>query len=119
MRGRDDLDAIHIVAHGAPGEVNFSTGPLSIETIDQHADELAVIGQAVGGGALMLWSCEAGLGERGAQFIEELATASGAEVSAPTGLVGAAAKGGRWELDARAESAYAHAPITADGIREV
>jgi VCBS repeat-containing protein len=117
LRGIGELDAIHIISHGRPGAIDFASGPVSIENIGRYASELATIGQALNGGALMLWSCETGQGERGAQFIEELAIASGAEVSAATGLVGGAAKGGRWLLDARADSVRTLAPLTIEGMQ--
>src|SRR3989337_2533678 len=47
LRGRAGLDAIHILAHGQPGEVAFSSGALSLATLDEHADDLAVIGRAL------------------------------------------------------------------------
>src|SRR6266436_314977 len=38
VQGREgQLDAIHVIAHGRPGEVSFSAGVLSVETIDDHA----------------------------------------------------------------------------------
>src|SRR5207244_763280 len=70
LRGRSDLSAIHVLAHGRPGEVSFGAGPLSLETIDMHATDLAAIGQTLGDGSnLQLWSCETGAGERGAAFV--------------------------------------------------
>ena len=46
--GRSALAAIHIVAHGQAGQVNFKSGPLSLETVPDHTDELAAIGRALG-----------------------------------------------------------------------
>lgn len=46
--GRSALAAIHIVAHGQAGEVSFSSGALSLESVNDHADELAAIGQSLG-----------------------------------------------------------------------
>src|ERR1700751_4604585 len=46
VQGREgQLDAIHVIAHGRPGEVSFSAGALTIDTIDEYATELG------GGGA--------------------------------------------------------------------
>jgi len=44
LRGRADLDAIHIVAHGAPGEVSFASGARSNDALKEHAADLAAIG---------------------------------------------------------------------------
>ena len=113
LKGRDDLHAIHIVAHGSAGEVRFGAGTLSRETLDDHAADLAEIGRALGrDGQLSLWSCETGQGKRGAAFVEALERATGADVAATAGLVGSAARGGRWELD----SGFAQAPLTLEGM---
>src|SRR5262249_35807592 len=79
-----------------------------------HAADLAAIGRALGAdGNLRLWSCRAGEGERGAAFVSRLAQATGATVAAATGLVGAAALGGRWALDAAEDEAQP--PLTPEG----
>src|SRR5205823_4765109 len=77
---------------------------------------LAAIGQALGdNGDLLLWSCQSGQGGRGAAFVDALAGATGAGVAAAGGLVGAASRGGRWELDTRHPAAQALPPLTARG----
>ena len=48
LKGRDDLHAVHVIAHGSAGEVSFGAGALSRETLDDHAAELAEIGRALG-----------------------------------------------------------------------
>ena len=113
LKGRDDLHAIHIIAHGSAGEVRFGAGVLSRETLHDHAADLAEIGRALGrDGQLSLWSCETGQGKRGAAFVDALARATGADVAATVGLVGSAERGGRWELD----SGFAQAPLTLEGM---
>ena len=91
--GRHGLEAVHVIAHGAPGEVRFAAGELSVETIEKHTDDLARIGQALRRGKFMLWSCETGQGQRGAAFIASMKRAPGMDVAAATGLVGASAGG--------------------------
>ena len=118
VEGREGIEAIHVIAHGWPGEVSFGSGALSLDTMDEYAAELAEVGRMLRDGAFQLWSCETAQGERGAAFVDALARATGAQVSAATKLVGAAAKGGCWELDAQAETAYARAPLTQTGIAE-
>ena len=113
LKGRDDLHAIHIIAHGSAGEVRFGAGVLSRETLHDHAADLAEIGRALGrDGQLSLWSCETGQGKRGAAFVDALERATGADVAATVGLVGSAERGGRWELD----SGFAQAPLTLEGM---
>ena len=117
VKHRTGLTAIHLIAHGAPGQVSCGTRALTPETLEEDSEDLAAIGRALGSkGSLLLWSCNTAAGERGAAFVDALACATGVEVWATTGLVGAAALGGRWELDARAGAIEARAPLTADGI---
>ncbi|HTK78261.1 MAG TPA: DUF4347 domain-containing protein [Gemmataceae bacterium] len=116
LKGRLDVEAIHIIAHGLPGEVSFAAGPLSLATIEGHRDELAEIGRALApGGDLRLWVCNAGKGRKGAAFLGDLAAATGAAVSAATGLVGAVLRGGRWDLDA-GPACTVPPPLTASAI---
>jgi hypothetical protein len=108
---RRGLDAVHVIAHGAPGRVDFAAGGWSAITLDDEAEDLAAIGRALAGsGDLRLWSCETGAGLAGAAFVGRLAQASGAPVAAASGLVGAAAHGGSWQLTAAVQP-----PLTAAG----
>ena len=117
LRDRANLAVVHILAHGRPGEVSFGAGPLSLDTLDEDAADLAAIGHALGdGGDLRLWSCETGQGARGAAFVAALAEAAGAEVAAASWLVGAAALGGRWELEAGSDAFGARSPLTTGGV---
>ena len=47
LRARRGLQAVHVIAHGRPGEVTFSSGPLSVETIASHVHDLGRIGEAI------------------------------------------------------------------------
>ncbi|MCC8952374.1 DUF4347 domain-containing protein, partial [Bradyrhizobium sp. Pear77] len=99
LEGIEGLDAIHIVAHGAPGRICFSSGEWTVGTAARDARELASLGRALSAdGDLRLWSCETGAGPVGAAFVRALSDASDSLVSAASGLVGAAAFGGRWDL---------------------
>jgi hypothetical protein len=115
--GLTGLRAIHILAHGAPGEIGFSIGALSLESVSANASNLARIGAAVdNGGELLVWACETGRGERGEQFIEALWWATGANVAASSQTIGAARLGGCWELDVRLGAKRVLPPVTADGL---
>src|SRR5580700_3722885 len=112
---RSDVAAIHVLAHGAPGRVSFSAGEWTAASLAADVEDLAAIGCALlPGGELRLWSCRAGAGIVGEAFVAGLAEATGATIAAAEGLVGAAARGGSWEL-ARVPAA-ARSPLTAAGI---
>ena len=112
LDGVHDLDAVHVIAHGTPGRVNFSAGDWSLAMLDDEAENLAAIGRALGPhGELRLWSCETGAGEIGAAFVARLAWATGAHVDAASRLIGNAALGGSWELTTAAQP-----PLTGAGV---
>jgi hypothetical protein len=91
--------AVHVMAHGAPGRVCFAAGDWSPETVAEEARAFVDIGEALGpDGDLRIWSCRTGDGEAGAALVDGLARATGVQVSAATGLVGACALGGSWKL---------------------
>ncbi|HXF87893.1 MAG TPA: Ig-like domain-containing protein, partial [Xanthobacteraceae bacterium] len=118
--GSERLDAVHVIAHGKPGEVRFASGALTRENLPAQADDLAAIGAAIGEGGLNLWTCDTAHGADGASFIAALAQFTNAKIAASTGRVGASAKGGTWQLDARneraAECVRPLAPLTAAGM---
>ena len=117
LEGRAGLDAIHIVAHGAPGELRFASGPLNIKTINDHRAELAEIGNTLkSDGTILLWSCETGAGWQGACFVEVLERATGAEIAAAQGKIGAAVEGGKWNFGTERFIA-AHPPLTTEAIQ--
>ena len=113
---RRPAGTVHVIAHGRPGEVSFSTGALCAENLTEYSDHLERIGEALAGARLLLWSCQTAEGERGAAFVDALAQAMGAEVAAATGLVGHAARGGDWILDARTGTSEGVTPLTAEGM---
>jgi hypothetical protein len=111
-----DIEAIHVIAHGAPGEVQFASGNLTLECLDGVTAELATIGHALGpSGELLLWSCGTGSGTRGAHLLEALAIATGSRIAASSGLVGADSRGGSWKLDLHRHDVVMETPLSAEG----
>jgi hypothetical protein len=113
LEGAHDLEAVHIIAHGAPGRVNFSAGNWSAATLLGDAPDLAAIGRALRvGGEVRLWSCDSALGVVGASFIAAVAELMGVDVTAATTPIGAAARGGSWNLTTIQNRAPANPPLT-------
>ncbi len=101
LRGRSDLDAVHVVSHGAEGALVIGGQSYTADTIAQRQTELAEIGRALSAeGDLLLYGCDIAAGSAGARFIEAVASATGADVAASTDATGAAARGGNWKLEA-------------------
>ena len=62
-----DIDVLHVIAHGQAGEVSFAGGALSLESLDDHREDLARIGSALAAnGEIRLWVCDAAGGDKGA-----------------------------------------------------
>ena len=115
LQQRGPVDAVHIIAHGQPGELAFSQERLSIETLAERTADLAAIGSALEGGEILLWSCQTAAGEPGRVFLDALAATTGVHVGGSTNNIGSAALGGRWELDAYAGCVQATGPLTVQG----
>ena len=114
LQGRSSLEAVHVVAHGAPGEIHFAGGMLSVDTLGGQGADLAEIGRALDShGGLNLWTCNTAAGGRGRAFLEALSRAAESSVAGSSQRVGAAESGGVWALDQGA--AGAQAPLSALG----
>jgi hypothetical protein len=117
LDGRHGLDAVHVIAHGAPGRVSFTSGDWSTTTLAQDKKDFSAIGRALTeDGELRLWSCDAAAGPDGAAFVDALALITGVDVAASTGRVGAAALGGTWALAAGVHPRPVRPPLTAAGM---
>ncbi|WP_132253721.1 Ig-like domain-containing protein, partial [Methylobacterium segetis] len=103
LRGRSDVDAVHILSHGAAGDLRLGTGTLTADTIaGRYAEDLAAIGRALGpDGDLLIYGCDFGAGAKGAEAVRLLARATGADVAASDDATGDAALGGDWDLETR------------------
>ncbi len=98
---RSDIDAVHIISHGDPGELQLGTGTLSFASMqEEYADELATISQALSQEAdLLVYGCNFGEGGSGTEAANLLAALTGADVAASSDLTGAEALGGDWDLE--------------------
>ncbi|MBF0626037.1 MAG: tandem-95 repeat protein [Magnetococcales bacterium] len=102
LAGFQNLQAVHIIAHGSPGTLDLGGSPLSLDSLPRHAEALACWSTALADQAdLLLYGCEVGAGLEGQALLERLADLTGADVAASVDLTGAAAGGGDWTLEAR------------------
>jgi len=102
LEGYRDLDAVHLVGHGAEGRMTLGATELHVDRVAADASTIAGWGQALGPGAdLLLYGCETGAGAEGSMLVEALARLTGADVAASTDATGHAARGGDWTLELR------------------
>ena len=100
LAGRSNLGAVHILSHGAAGELQLGNGMLDQRTLDDQADRIAEWGRALGADAdILLYGCDVAGSSAGQAFVHNLAALTGADVAASTDLTGTAALGGNWVLE--------------------
>ena len=100
LAGHEGLDAIHIVSHGAAGELILGSSTYNSSTIKGFDAELAAIGASLQpGGDILLYGCDVAQGAVGDAFVHKIADLTHANVSASTDLTGNAAQGGNWVLE--------------------
>jgi Ca2+-binding RTX toxin-like protein len=95
LQQRQDVGAVHIVSHGAPGCLYLGNSQLSLDTLNRYAPQLQQWDVA----NLLLYGCNVAAGDAGAEFITKLHVLTGAEIAASQTLTGNATQGGNWELE--------------------
>lgn len=92
------LDSLHVVSHGGPGQLFLGDQVVDLATL--QGNRLALEGWRGAGGdfEILLYGCDVGQGIAGLQFIEALATLTGATVAASPTPTGHESLGGRWHL---------------------
>ncbi|NKB36753.1 MAG: DUF4347 domain-containing protein [Gammaproteobacteria bacterium] len=98
---RENIDAIHIVAHGDAGLLQLGNSTLTEASMrGEHADELETIKAALDEEAdILIYGCNFAEGELGKSAAESLAEATGADIAASDDLTGAVDLGGDAELE--------------------
>ncbi|MEH6565831.1 MAG: Ig-like domain-containing protein [Halopseudomonas sp.] len=98
LDGRSGIDSIHILSHGDSGRVQLGSTWLDSPGIATHQALLSEIGATLSdGGDILLYGCKVGA-EDG--FLEQLATATGADVAGSRDNTGSAVLNGNWTLEA-------------------
>ena len=94
VAGGGKVDALHILAHGAPGRLALGRDGLDLAALDRDPEAVATIRMGLRGGELRLIACAAGAGEAGRAFVAALSLAFRAAVVASEGLIGRGWDGG-------------------------
>ena len=116
LAGRTDITTIHILSHGAAGQIGLGNSLVDLQSITgEHADELAVINAALSADAdILIYGCDVAAGEAGQAFVNALASATGADIAASTDATGHADLGGDWDLEAQTAVVEAQALALTD-----
>ncbi|MBP8285485.1 MAG: DUF4347 domain-containing protein [Rhodoferax sp.] len=100
LLGRSGIEALHLITHGAPGQLHIGNSTLSSANLADYGDELNIISNAlVEDGQWLIYGCEVAARGEGYRFINQLSIATGLQVFAASHKVGHADLGGRWALD--------------------
>lgn len=100
LKGREGLDALHIFSHGSAGKLLLGSTWIDAGTLDARSDVLAQLGSVFSEqGDLLLYGCDVASGDKGADFIQRLASATGTDVAASNDDSGSSSVGGDSELE--------------------
>lgn len=120
LKGRTDLDAIHLISHGGEASVQIGSTRLTLDNVDSVKAQLEQIGASLGAnGDLLIYGCDVGKGADGSALLSKLAGYTDADVAASTDWSGDASKGGDWVLEAATgaiESKSALAGVSYDHV---
>ena len=106
LRKNAEIDDVHIVAHGFPGCLFLGNESLSLATVERYAAELGQwfrqpdTTELPQQPTLRIYGCNVAAGDAGAEFLDHLHRLTGAAIYASQQLVGSAAQGGTWQLEA-------------------
>jgi VCBS repeat-containing protein len=97
---RQGVDAIHILSHGASGQIGLGTAVLESSTLETYSDALeAIKGALTEEGDVLIYGCDVASGEAGAVFLGDLAEWTGSDVAASSDTTGSSQQGGDWVLE--------------------
>jgi Tfp pilus assembly protein FimT len=96
----DNVDAIHLVSHGADGAVKLGNTSLRMNTLDAHSGKIATWHDSLADDAdLLIYGCNLAAGQEGQALIEAISELTGADVAASVDNTGHAQLAGDWELE--------------------
>jgi Ca2+-binding RTX toxin-like protein len=102
LANQSDIEAIHILSHGSPGNLNLGSETISNENLPQLGNKIKQWGKALTKNAdILLYGCNVAATEIGLQFIQKLHQLTGANIAASNNKTGNQAAGGDWELEVK------------------
>lgn len=117
-QGKSGYDAVHVLSHGAEGQITLGTLTLTGATAETRAADLATLGSALTeSGDLLLYGCEVATGG-GEAFITRIGDLTGADVAASDDLTGASALGGDWDLERATDIIEADIALGTDAVQQ-
>ena len=112
LNSHQNLQAIHILAHGRAGQLNLGAGVLNSLTLHTQAKHLKSWGKALAShGDILLYGCDFAQGAIGQAAIKTLANLTDADVAASDDYTGSQTLGGDWHLEAQVGNIESHSTL--------
>jgi hypothetical protein len=100
LASMDDVSAVHVLAHGEPGELTLCGRRIDAAALDAAHETIGAWRGALTEQAdLLLYGCSLASNTAGIALLERLAALTGADVSASDDPTGSPAVGGDWSLE--------------------
>ncbi|WP_374682213.1 DUF4347 domain-containing protein, partial [Accumulibacter sp.] len=114
LRQRHDISAVHLISHGADGQVELGSGALNFDSLLKQATQIRGWGSALSEDAdLLIYGCDVAATADGQGLLKALSRLTGADVAASTDPTGSGLLGGNWDLEFNAGTIEAQlAPST-------
>lgn len=105
------FESLHIVTHGSPGCLHFSSGDLNLSNLHTYAAEIeswfsyrpmrrgSDVRVQSPESSLSLYACSLAMGDAGEEFLEKMQFLTGVSIHASQGKVGSTALNGSWQLE--------------------
>ena len=117
LQDRRDIDALHIVSHGAEATINLGQINLNTQRLSEFDAELSAISRSLSVDAdILLYGCDIAEGAKGWEFINRLASQTGADINASTDATGSHNLGGNWQLEAKTGGIESNSPFVLASI---
>lgn len=116
LRKHGEVSAIHLISHGAAGQIRIGNTLLNEQTFTNHSEQLNAWGdRLVGRRELLVYGCNLASTDDGRMFTALIAEATNANVAVSTDATGSAQFGGDWELEYRVGQVTTPLDISAAG----
>jgi len=98
--GAEPYDALHLISHGTDGNIQLGSDQLNSGNLSQFEDSVSQWGFALAIDAdLLIYGCDVASSESGMDFIDSLASLTGADVAASDDVTGHRELGGDWDFE--------------------
>lgn len=92
-----EIQSLHLYSHAKEGHLDLGADQINLSNIDQHKNQLKLIGNLLPDGAdLFLYGCNLAGDSEGLRLVKQIGDITGLDIAASTDTTGS---GGNWELE--------------------